>query len=91
MLSLANQRAPPPKRATLTSGHKSRISTYRQLPPTVDTVPSQSVSPTNFFPLHQINTIAEMSNVQQTGKKQRSAIQDVVSREYTINLHKRVC
>ncbi|KAJ5730436.1 hypothetical protein N7540_009402 [Penicillium herquei] len=30
-----------------------------------------------------------MSNVQQTGKKQRSAIADVVTREYTINLHKR--
>lgn len=30
-----------------------------------------------------------MSNVQ-TGKKTRSAIADVVSREYTINLHKRV-
>jgi hypothetical protein len=30
-----------------------------------------------------------MSNVN-TGK-QRSAIADVVSREYTINLHKRVC
>ncbi|KAJ5909418.1 hypothetical protein N7504_004061 [Penicillium tannophilum] len=31
----------------------------------------------------------KMSNVQQTGKKQRSAIADVVSREYTINLHRR--
>ncbi|KAJ5621433.1 hypothetical protein N7528_006216 [Penicillium herquei] len=31
----------------------------------------------------------KMSNVQQTGKKQRSAIADVVTREYTINLHKR--
>ncbi|KAJ5115679.1 hypothetical protein N7456_000027 [Penicillium angulare] len=31
----------------------------------------------------------KMSNVQETGKKQRSAIADVVSREYTINLHKR--
>lgn len=31
-----------------------------------------------------------MSNVN-TGKKTRSAIADVVSREYTINLHKRVC
>lgn len=30
-----------------------------------------------------------MSNVQ-TQKKQRSAIADVVTREYTINLHKRV-
>jgi large subunit ribosomal protein L31e len=30
-----------------------------------------------------------MSNVK-TGKKTRSAIADVVSREYTINLHKRV-
>jgi large subunit ribosomal protein L31e len=31
-----------------------------------------------------------MSNQVKTGKKQRSAIADVVSREYTINLHKRV-
>ncbi|KAI9040143.1 60S ribosomal protein eL31 [Aspergillus affinis] len=31
-----------------------------------------------------------MSNVQTTGKKQRSAIADVVSREYTINMHKRM-
>ncbi|KAB8079499.1 60S ribosomal protein L31e [Aspergillus leporis] len=32
-----------------------------------------------------------MSNtVQTTGKKQRSAIADVVSREYTINMHKRL-
>ena len=31
-----------------------------------------------------------MSNVQTTGKNQRSAIADVVTREYTINLHKRV-
>jgi large subunit ribosomal protein L31e len=30
-----------------------------------------------------------MSNVK-TGKKTRSAIADVVTREYTINLHKRV-
>ncbi|PLN75531.1 carbon-nitrogen hydrolase [Aspergillus taichungensis] len=34
------------------------------------------------------DTDAQMSNVQ-TGKKTRSAIADVVSREYTINLHKR--
>ncbi|PLB50158.1 carbon-nitrogen hydrolase [Aspergillus steynii IBT 23096] len=33
---------------------------------------------------------SEMSNVQTTGKKQRSAIADVVSREYTINLHRRM-
>lgn len=33
---------------------------------------------------------AEMSN-QNKGKKGRSAIADVVTREYTINLHKRVC
>ena len=26
-----------------------------------------------------------------TGKKSRSAISDVVAREYTIHLHKRVC
>ncbi|KAF5862255.1 60S ribosomal protein L31 [Aspergillus alliaceus] len=31
-----------------------------------------------------------MSNTVQTGKKQRSAIADVVSREYTINMHKRM-
>lgn len=30
------------------------------------------------------------SNVKTTGKKTRSAIADVVTREYTINLHKRV-
>ncbi|KAE8138159.1 ribosomal protein L31e-domain-containing protein [Aspergillus pseudotamarii] len=31
-----------------------------------------------------------MSTTVQTGKKQRSAIADVVSREYTINMHKRL-
>lgn len=31
-----------------------------------------------------------MSNANK-GKKGRSAIADVVTREYTINLHKRVC
>ncbi|KAE8368741.1 carbon-nitrogen hydrolase [Aspergillus caelatus] len=32
----------------------------------------------------------KMSTTVQTGKKQRSAIADVVSREYTINMHKRL-
>ncbi|KAJ5917962.1 Carbon-nitrogen hydrolase [Penicillium verhagenii] len=38
---------------------------------------------------HSRHRTLSMSNVQQTGKKQRSAIADVVSREYTINLHRR--
>ncbi|KAE8339229.1 hypothetical protein BDV24DRAFT_176194 [Aspergillus arachidicola] len=33
---------------------------------------------------------SKMSTTVQTGKKQRSAIADVVSREYTINMHKRL-
>ena len=32
-----------------------------------------------------------MSTTKKTGKSQRSAIADVVAREYTIHLHKRVC
>ncbi|KAB8229792.1 carbon-nitrogen hydrolase [Aspergillus alliaceus] len=46
-------------------------------------------------PLHPTTADAsstpfKMSNTVQTGKKQRSAIADVVSREYTINMHKRM-
>lgn len=32
-----------------------------------------------------------MSSKKPTGKAQRSAIADVVAREYTIHMHKRVC
>lgn len=31
------------------------------------------------------------TTTKKTGKAQRSAIADVVAREYTIHLHKRVC
>lgn len=31
------------------------------------------------------------STTKKTGKQSRSAISDVVAREYTIHLHKRVC
>jgi hypothetical protein len=38
------------------------------------------------------NRVAEMSSTKKaSGKTQRSAIADVVAREYTIHLHKRVC
>jgi len=64
---------------------------HRQLSPTVDAAPT-SLSPFELIqPGHLLtSTQSEMSNVQ-TGKKTRSAIADVVTREYTINLHKRVC
>lgn len=52
--------------------------------------PTPSVSHCAPIPVALLLTSgSEMSDVK-TGKKTRSAIADVVSREYTINLHKRV-
>lgn len=64
---------------------------HRQLPPTVADHPSTSQSLSRIHsPEFLLTSSPEMSSAN-TGKKTRSAIQDVVSREYTINLHKRVC
>lgn len=81
---------PHDKRATLIRGHKPRISLIDNFRP--QSTPPQPVRCPRIASLLLLLTFpsSEMSNVN-TGKKTRSAIADVVTREYTINLHKRVC